>query len=1087
MKKICVLLLLLVFTILPASISYGDDVEIIDEVQVGVQEKAISIKNGFYSEVYQNDDGSMTSIIKLTPNAGDNLDVVIADEEGEKAKYKRKMKIDLFEEAEGDNMATIELENCDGDIRTIGFALAIDNVKQKGIKKSDIDSKNVRKINDELDIQFDTKDTELKETLIVHSPLKDYSFTYIFDLDENIELVQNDKIIEIKDRETYEVLAIINHPFAYDSSEEPLETFEWKYKLKALDSSHTELTMELNDTEFLKNAKYPVYIDPTITITDGILCYTFDDNPNYDPDNTLLQVRDDEAGSTEDEDYGVIRFPNDIPPETTIKDAKIHLFVEDVFGYLDADSDDYEFTVHPIIEEWDPNNGELPAYGAGIVTINYEYLQNQWIEIDVTDIMQDHVNNWITNYGFVLIPKSVYSDVHVEVEFSIPGDVNEPYLEVVYTESKNLFRMSYIKTWPYGDYDNEYLDRMYVYDDEDGTIRGEYHCGIVFDLDEIIGTHIHQATLEFNLIWITGYRNFYINKAMESWNVESDEPISEEIAYIHYLSFFNGEIYEDDRVFLDITDTCRSWVGGNGANFGLTFESKEVNSGDSTKMRILESGYELHDEPVLLLDYSYYPDINTVNTPEGFYLKESLSPEFMISDADNQSVACELFIDDQTVPYDSVTINATDIPQSITFSSIDPLSLTEGAHVIKIVATDERSVVREVSYNFTADTVSPDVVMTPVNKTESTISIEVSASDLTAGLAENAPYRYILDNYDTGWVSSNEFQIDNLSPGESYTVECQVMDKAGNITIETINVSTLPIVPTIDIMGMGSDYATVKVTDNNPVTTEYFFMVNDQYVKSDYSLTADVLEAAWFTFADNEITLSGLAVGTPYDIKVKARNNSLDESAYSPIVGFTLTGIGENELKYIKAAKQSGTVQVSWNGLVNAASYEISIDGIVQTTAVNNYSYSEGLLSSPIKVRAFDSGGYSITPWSSEFLTPVNESTRILRIINTSGEYTDLAIYGEVASNQEMFEYEIEYDELALSLFDASLLSSAYETTVGNYPGAGMAITNIGVGTIGMQSTICIGDVGVYRGLINAIRFENLMENKTDLTITILD
>lgn len=119
-----------------------------------------------------------------------------------------------------------------------------------------------------VDLQYVVDTWHLKENIILKAPVENFSFTFSLKLDGARLEQQKDGSILFIDIDTNETLWKICTPYAFDSSDflELNTTNNVRYILGKIVYNNIEydsITVELNDTDFLNRAKYPVIIDPT--------------------------------------------------------------------------------------------------------------------------------------------------------------------------------------------------------------------------------------------------------------------------------------------------------------------------------------------------------------------------------------------------------------------------------------------------------------------------------------------------------------------------------------------------------------------------------------------------------------------------------------------------------------------------------------------------------------------------------------------------------------------------------------------------------------------------------------------------------
>jgi len=1085
-RKLLITILIIIMTINSIGFS-GYAMEKTEETIVGestetpVEESAsrtFTVKSTLGEDIYE-----------LTPEGGETLKV-------SRGKKEKKIKVGIGESSFNEDTASVEFTNEYNETRFLSFSLLDNNKKIKKLSKpKKIDNKLVyEEVYDDTDVEFEISDKKLKETVIVKKDKGDYTYRYQLNYDDNILLNLKDNYIEVLDKETEEILGMIETPFAYDSSESPEETYNCFYALETMNETQSILTLELVDEIFINNAIFPVYIDPTIVANNLVIHGTFTNSSSQDASN-YLTVTDDEYGSSK-EQYPCFYISGDIPYSSSVSSAKLSVYIR---GLIDknAETADMAFTVHPITEFWTTNTEGKPYYGNSVATVNYEGKLNQWLEIDVTNIVNTWSNLSKVNYGFIFIPVEVSSNEQALAQFGDPNYSNPPFLEITYTNHKNYFDdVKSFYTWGARDQTGiNYSDRMYIEDDEKGD-DDEFNTAIIYDINGLEDAVIHSAAMTF-VPSLSGTLKFYYAKANQKWDDNLVKPTATFGSYSTLGVSQNGK-----KVMLDVTQEVIDWISNPSLNYGIYFQPKEVSSGTYMRgylynsstaysgtnhngvMGIVGGGSPKYKSPHLYIDYSYEPTLVSTSISNDENVSETFTPSINVIDKDNDLLTCELYIDDMMTPYESKSITASSTSKNLAFSAIDSSSLSEGTHNIKFKLIDPEGLTDELSYTIVTDTVMPTGALKLDSKTTNNIQYFIqNPSDNGSGLASE-PYRFTFDGVQYDWQSSPIYFKSNLIPNKRYYISCQVKDNAGNTLGLSSSTYTNSEIPSIFIDDVYKNQVNISFIDNNPIETEYLVMCNDKYINSN-GLLSDSVE--WITLTNSKLDIYGLDSSTSYVLKAKTRANNTNkiESNYSSDYNFTTNDITGDELSQVIAEKSGSNITVSWPNVTGATSYDVQINGTTYSTIENRYSFTETVSPTYINVRAIISG--VANSWSNQLTTDFTNGVRIVKTVFNDNQEIDIMIIGNSLSNGDVENYEISYDSTRVTLDDGSLFTKEKEIQTGSYLENNLQIINSGTGLFEATSNIQISEIGIYSSIVNIIRFSRLTNDDIIFTITIAE
>ncbi len=378
-----------------------------------------------------------------------------------------------------------------------------------------------------------------------------------------------------------------------------------------------------------------------------------------------------------------------------------------------------------------------------------------------------------------------------------------------------------------------------------------------------------------------------------------------------------------------------------------------------------------------LVEYSlnYYPVFEAVTPKQSEILSDSdtnFVPQITVSDKNNDTLTCKYYIDSETTPRDTMSVNNTTETKPVSFNPIDMSSLSEGTHTLTYEVTDGRTTEPFTqTINFQVDKSAPTLGEITSSSTTDTITITGSATDGISGLATEA-YRYTIGSEVSSWLDSGTYTSQsNLTPNTQYQTGFEARDAKNHIASSFKNIYTRAEVPVLSTSNPSSYSIDIQTNDENPSGTQYQISTSDgnQYVTQEGTLTA---APAWITLTNKKVTVTGLSPEQTYTFTAKARNaENIETVASSSVSGTTLIAPPGSPANIIATATDK-TITVSWDASVGAIGYEIEVDGIVANTDTATVYTHVGLnpgTPHTYRVRARNAGGPG--NWSA----PITKST----------------------------------------------------------------------------------------------------------------
>ncbi|EPR14091.1 Kelch repeat-containing protein [Ruminiclostridium papyrosolvens] len=372
---------------------------------------------------------------------------------------------------------------------------------------------------------------------------------------------------------------------------------------------------------------------------------------------------------------------------------------------------------------------------------------------------------------------------------------------------------------------------------------------------------------------------------------------------------------------------------------------------------------------------NYYPVFEAVTPKQNEVFSEAdtnFVPQITVSDENNDPLTCKYYIDSETTPRDTKSVNNTTETKSVSFSPIDMSSLSDGTHTITYEVTDGRTTEPFTqTINFQVDKSAPLHGEISSSSTTDTVTLSGKATDSIAGLAME-PYRYTIGSEVSSWIDSGTYTSQSdLTPNTQYLTKFEAKDAKGHISASLQNVYTKATVPTLEVNNPASYALDIETTDNNSAATQYQVSVNNgsQYVTQEGTLTS---APAWITLKNKKVTVTGLYPERTYTFTARARNaENIETVASSSVSGTTLIAPPGSPANIIATATDK-TITVSWDASSGAIGYEVEVDGtVVNTDTATVYTHVGLNPGTPhtYRVRGRNAGGPG--NWSA----PITKST----------------------------------------------------------------------------------------------------------------
>lgn len=335
------------------------------------------------------------------------------------------------------------------------------------------------------------------------------------------------------------------------------------------------------------------------------------------------------------------------------------------------------------------------------------------------------------------------------------------------------------------------------------------------------------------------------------------------------------------------------------------------------------------------------PTISLSNMTPSTVLTEANTnfyPQIKIYDNENDILACKYYLDGSATATGTMSVTGTRPERVVTFpTGINASTLSEGAHTMKVTATDPYFLAGSATLTFYVDKSAPSLSSVGVTNSINSVKLDVSASDSVSGLAANA-YRYTIGGVTTDWLTSCSFTKSGLAPNSTYAYTVEVRDSLGHIGTKTGSTYTKSDTPTISAAELEGGKVRIVVKDSNPIESMYRVQFGNQYADASGVLSQT---ASWFTLtADSslggkKIIIPNLPKNTIYTIIVSTKNNISNEI----VIGNSATVITapSTPSELTVNSTTNSNIALSWSVTQGAVYYElyrqtVAADGTVIAT-----------------------------------------------------------------------------------------------------------------------------------------------------------
>jgi len=347
--------------------------------------------------------------------------------------------------SENKHLVGIEFVNEDGDELWLNYKLKGANPTEAEKGQETFVFKNCF---EGVDVEYVANPDKLKENIILNGKTDIREFTYTLKMG-GVSVEQEGEEIYIVEEKTGKTVWEIEKPYMVDAAGEI--SYGVRYET-GHDGEFYVLKVLIEDEEFLENAEYPVYVDPTVSITGWYVWKNLSiAGTRYNAALGRMYVGPYDPGySNYEEVFSLLTYPEiirDIVKNEQVEVSKATLRIKvnrDGYGRVsDLGYDGITMEVYATVTEWDetvtyatrPQQDDYLIYSTPYRGTRYfgnpdvgESLAGKWIELDLTRPFKDRRTTGIA------FRRNPVSPRHAYIDFQVPPDSpeNSPVLTVQY-------------------------------------------------------------------------------------------------------------------------------------------------------------------------------------------------------------------------------------------------------------------------------------------------------------------------------------------------------------------------------------------------------------------------------------------------------------------------------------------------------------------------------------------------------------------------------------------------------------------------------------------------------------------------------
>ncbi len=206
-----------------------------------------------------------------------------------------------------------------------------------------------------IDLEYVLSSNNVKENIIVKRLQDEYSYTFIYSLENLVATLNEDGSVSLFDNESGEERYSIPVPYMYDANGNL--SYEVEYSLELLENGDYALTVTAN-SDWISSAKLPVVIDPTTAVTEQFP-NVFDTYIDSNRSNVNFGSSDYLYISNTQITYMRPAELIALPDRATVTNAELNVY----YYFPNSTNANTTIGLYPVTIDW--NENQLTWYSAG--------------------------------------------------------------------------------------------------------------------------------------------------------------------------------------------------------------------------------------------------------------------------------------------------------------------------------------------------------------------------------------------------------------------------------------------------------------------------------------------------------------------------------------------------------------------------------------------------------------------------------------------------------------------------------------------------------------------------------------------------
>lgn len=333
-------------------------------------------------------------------------------------------------------------------------------------------------------------------------------------------------------------------------------------------------------------------------------------------------------------------------------------------------------------------------------------------------------------------------------------------------------------------------------------------------------------------------------------------------------------------------------------------------------------------------------------------------------------------------------------------------------------------------------------------------------------------YSLEMDGATISDIYETQYTCEGLMPGTQYQIRVRAENDNG------ISNWSTPIVQSTIVPGF-SEPLLSGIVRRNSITLVW----NSVSETASYDLEIDGIVTEDIT--DTSYIHSDLSAGTSHTYRIRKKYGTSTGEWSSSLTVSTLSELPSVPTN-ITASSSMTAIQVSWDEVQGASSYEVEVDGVVIENGTGTSYLHQNLHpadSHTYRVRARNAGGCS--EWSDLLTKSVLSSVQTFEIDALTGDEFNLMLSASGIQDIGSYSFTVSYSVEDFDVLDLCAITARIDKATGSITGTDIKITQYEPGNIVFTRGNTAQPFEVWSGIINSIRFRAKHDGQSTITYSI--